>query len=199
LIQAVPKQPTWRLGSKVIALAAMADNWAVLRRRARHAMEDFVREIGYTVHLGIRDGFEVVYVDKAESLQQMTISSVIGQRRDLHVTALGKCLVAFDPSVKLARAVADNGLPGRTANSITTLNDWLTEIAKVRNDGVAYDMGECDAGAKCVAAPIFDAQGYVAAAVSMSVLMAGNDQIELDGLTEKIRNLADEISVVARV
>lgn len=197
LIQAVPKQPMWQLGPKVIALAAMASNWAVLRRRARQVMEEFVREIGYTVHLGIRDGNEVVYVDKAESVQQLAISSVIGQRRDLHVTALGKCLVAFDANAKLAQLVAANGLPGRTANSITEPEAWLAEIAKVRSQGFAYDLGECDTGAKCVAAPIFDAQGYAVAAVSLSVLM-GND-IDFNRLSGKIRALADEVSVVARV
>lgn len=199
LIQAVPKQPTWRLGPKVIALAAMADNWAVLRRRARHAMEEFVREVGYTVHLGIRDGFEVVYVDKAESVQQITISSVIGQRRELHVTALGKCLVAFDSSPKLAQAVADRGLAGRTPHSITTTDRWLAEIEKVRRIGVAFDLGECDAGAKCVAAPVIDAQGYAAAAVSLSVLASGQGEIDLDELSAKIKRLADEIGVTAGV
>lgn len=199
LIQAVPKQPTWQLGPKVIALAAMAGNWAILRRRARHAMEEFVREVGYTVHLGIRDGFEVVYVDKAESVQQLTISSVIGQRRDLHVTALGKCLVAFDANAKLAQTIADNGLPGRTPQSITDPALWLAEVVKVRSAGFAYDLGECDAGAKCVAAPILDAQGYAAAAVSLSVLVAGGNDVDFDGLSIKIRALADQISVMAGV
>jgi DNA-binding IclR family transcriptional regulator len=199
LIQAVPKQPSWQLGPKVIALAAMAGNWAILRRRARHAMEEFVREVGYTVHLGIRDGFEVVYVDKAESVQQLTISSVIGQRRDLSVTALGKCLVAFDSNARLPQMVADNGLPGRTVHSITDPEQWRTEIGKVRNQGFAFDLGECDEGAKCVAAPIFDAQGYAAAAVSLSVLVAGQTDIDLEGLSDKIRRLADEISISAGV
>ena len=69
----------------------------------------------------------------------------------------------------------------------------------MRNQGFAFDLGECDEGAKCVAAPIFDAQGYAAAAVSLSVLVAGQTDIDLEGLSEKIRRLADEISISAGV
>lgn len=195
LVRSVPKQPIWQLGPKVIALAAMAGNWATLRRRARHAMEEFVRTVGYTVHLGIRDGDEVVYIDKAESPRHMTISSVVGQRRALNVTALGKCLVAFDANPNLAKVVAAHGLPGRTPQSLTDEKRWHDEIHRVRAAGVAYDAEECDVGARCVAAPIFDAQGYAAAAVSVSALVASPGDVDFDELTRRIRQLADGIGV----
>ena len=72
LVRSVPKQPMWQLGPKVIALAAQAGSWAIMRRRAKVEMEDFVQSGGPTVHLGIRDGNEVVYIDKAESLKFAT-------------------------------------------------------------------------------------------------------------------------------
>jgi len=114
LVRSVPKQPMWQLGPKVIALAAQAGSWAIMRRRAKVAMEEFVQSGGPTVHLGIRDGNEVVYIDKAESVKFATISSVVGQRRPLNVTALGKCLVAFDANAELAENLVDAGLVGRT-------------------------------------------------------------------------------------
>lgn len=195
LVTAVARRPMWQLGPKIIALAAMAGNWAVLRRRAKQAMEEFVREVGYTVHLGIRDGAEVVYIDKSESSKYMTISSVIGQRRGLHVTALGKCLVAFDPDPDLASVVAAKGLPARTAHSLTDKQAWLAEIDKVRKAGVAFDSEECDIGARCVAAPIRDAQGYVVAALSLSVLTPRAGDVDFRQLAQHIRKLAGSISL----
>lgn len=194
LVRSVPKQPIWQLGPKVIALAAQSGSWSTLRRRAKQAMEEYVRAGGPTVHLGIRDGSEVVYIDKAESVHFATISSVIGQRRSVHVTALGKALVAFDADPGLAKVVAKDGLKGRTANTITTKERWLEEIQRVRDRGVAYDLGECDIGASCVAAPIRDSQNYAVAAISVSALSAQPGDIDFTKMETEIRALADQIS-----
>jgi DNA-binding IclR family transcriptional regulator len=195
LVTAVPKRPMWQLGPKVIALAAMAGNWGILRRRAKQAMEEFVRSVGYTVHFGILDGREVVYIDKSESTKHLTISSVVGQRRALHVTALGKCLVAFDPNPEFAAQIAKEGLPPRTFHSITDSAAWLAEIEKVRATGVAFDNEECDLGARCVAAPIRDSQGYVVAAISLSALTSRADELDFRRLADEIRGLANRISL----
>jgi len=132
LVRSVPKQPMWQLGPKVIALAAQAGSWAIMRRRAKVAMEEFVQSGGPTCIWGFVDGNEVVYIDKAESVKFATISSVVGQRRPLNVTALGKCLVAFDANAELAENLVDAGLVGRTQNSITGRQRWVSEIAQVR-------------------------------------------------------------------
>ncbi len=194
LVTAVPKRPMWQLGPKIIALAAMAGNWATLRRRVKEAMDGFVREVGHTINLGIRDGFEIVYVDKAESPDRMTLSSAIGQRRPLNVTALGKCLVAFDADPKLAQAVADAGLPGRTPHSITDPARWLKEIETVREAGYALDQEECELGARCVAAPIRDASGYGVAAISITVA-ARCEEAEFEALIQRIRQTAGQIGL----
>ena len=197
MVSADPRQPLWRLGPKIVALAAASGNWAGLRRRARQEMEAFVQEIGHTVHLGIRDGMTVVYIDKAESPRHIAISSAIGQRRALNVTALGKCLVAFDPNPDFAQAVSKAGLSGRTSRSITEPQSWLAEIDRVRADGVAYDDEECDTGARCVAAPIRDGQGFAVAAISLSALMAGAGELDFHDLARRVRAVAERIGAGA--
>ena len=197
LVRSVPKQSMWQLGPKVIALAAQAGSWAMMRRRAKIAMEEFVQAGGPTVHLGIRDGNEVVYIDKAESPKFATIASAVGQRRPLNVTALGKCLVAFDPNPEAAENLADAGLVGRTQNSITDRQRWLAEIDQVRKTGIAHDVEECDVGAYCVAAPICDSQGYAVAAISISALSIDPGKGDFDRLERKIRQVAANISATS--
>jgi DNA-binding IclR family transcriptional regulator len=136
----------------------------------------------------------VVYIDKAESLKFATIASAVGQRRPLNVTALGKCLVAFDANAELADNLADAGLVGRTQNSITDRQRWVAEIAQVRKNGIAHDVEECDVGACCVAAPICDPQGYAVAAISISALSTDRAKNDSDRLERKIRQLAAVIS-----
>jgi DNA-binding IclR family transcriptional regulator len=194
LVRSVGKQAGWQVGPRVVALAAMSGSGAMLRRRARQAMEEFVQTVGYTVHLGIRDGFDVVYVDKAENPDFMSISSVIGQKRPLSLTALGKCLVAFDADAKLVEKVIEHGLPSRTQHSITNPAAWRESIDKVRATAVAYDMEECEIGARCVAAPLRDAQGYAVAAISISMLVRQADEMDFERMTREIQRLAKEIS-----
>ena len=192
-----PRQPVWRLGPKIVALAAASGNWSGLRRRARQEMERFVHEVGHTVHLAIRDGMDVVYLDKAESPRHIAISSSIGQRRPVSVTALGKCLVAFDSSRDLAERVGKTALQPRTQYSIKTAKAWHAEIDRVRIDGVAYDRQECDIGAQCVAAPILDGQGFAVAAISVSALIAGGDDLDFANLATSIKQTALKISAGA--
>ena len=192
-----PRQPLWRLGPKIVALAAASGNWSGLRRRARQEMEKFVHEVGHTVHLAIRDGMDVVYLDKAESPRHIAISSSVGQRRSVSVTALGKCLVAFDSNPDLTDRVGKTGLKPRTQYSIQSADAWNAEIERVRLDGVAYDRQECDIGAQCVAAPILDGQGFAVAAISVSALIAGSDTLDFAGLTASIRDTAQRISAGA--
>ncbi len=194
LVQPVGKQSGWQLGPKVVALAAMSGSAAMLRRRARQAMEEFVRTVGFTVHLGIRDGFDVVYIDKAENPDFMSISSVIGQKRPLSVTALGKCLVAFDADQKLVERMIEQGLPARTPHSITKPDVWRQTIQQVRENAVAYDMEECEIGARCVAAPLRDSHGYAVAAISISTLVRQTDQMDFERMTVEIQKLAKQIS-----
>ena len=191
-----PRQPVWRLGPKR-GTGGCFGQLSGLRRRARQEMERFVHEVGHTVHLAIRDGMDVVYLDKAESPRHIAISSSIGQRRSVSVTALGKCLVAFDSSLDLSERVGKSALKPRTQFSIKTAEAWHSEIEQVRIDGVAYDRQECDVGAQCVAAPILDGQGFSVAAISVSALIAGGNDIDFAELATSIKTTASKISVGA--
>lgn len=193
MVVADPRAPLWRLGPKIIALAAVAGNLTGLRRRARREMESFVARIGHTVHLGIRDGMEIVYIDKAESSRNLALASSVGQRRPLNVTALGKCLVAFDSNKDLVDIVADAGLRQRTRKSITDAEAWRREIESVRSQGFAFDMEECDTGARCIAAPIRDSQGLAVAAVSLSALTIGAGSLDFEELAREIVEVAERI------
>lgn len=64
----------------------------------------------------------------------------------------------------------------------------------MRENAVAYDMEECDVGARCVAAPLRDAHGYAVAAISISTLVRQTDQMDFERMTAEIQKLAREIS-----
>jgi DNA-binding IclR family transcriptional regulator len=193
-VRAIPKSTAWGLGPRVIALASQSANWDTMRRKIKVAMRECANADGRTIHLAIRDGVEVVYVDKLESVRQPAAFSAVGQRRPVNVTALGKCLVAFDANPGLAVRVADAGLAKRTAKSIVDRGRWFEEISRVRRQGVAYDIEECEAGISCVAAPVRDDQGSVIAAVGISVIAPDCVAAKLACVAEEVRRLAGNLN-----
>ena len=79
-------------------------------------------------------------------------------------------------------------------SSIIDPDVWRETIKEVRENAVAYDLEECDVGARCVAAPLRDSHGYAVAAISISTLVRQTDQMDFERMTTEIQRLAKEIS-----
>jgi DNA-binding IclR family transcriptional regulator len=132
-------------------------------------MQAFGERFGHTVHLGIRDGVEVVYIDKVEPRHGVLVGSTIGQRRPIPVTALGKALLAHSAPSLLAE-VGATGWARRTPNTLQSLTDLEAQLVAVRENGYALDDEESDLGLRCAAAPIFNHAGLPIAAISVTTL-----------------------------
>lgn len=126
---------------------------------------------GETVHMGVLDGADVVYLDKVESLRPLKMSSVIGGRNPAHATAIGKALLAWTltDDDRLAEWVAAHApLTARTPNTITDPDRLATELAKVRERGWASEFEESEPGVRCLAVPVFLGRAQPAAAISLA-------------------------------
>jgi len=132
-------------------------------------MRDLHRRTGQTVNLSVRQGDEIVYIDRSYSERSgMQVVRAIGGRAPLHLTSLGKLFLAADSPQQVRDYARRTGLPGKTPRSLTTLAALEKELEKVRRHGVAYDDEEAEIGLKCVAAPIHDEEGHIVAALSVS-------------------------------
>ena len=128
-------------------------------------------ELNETVHLGVLEGADVVYLDKLESRHPLRLTSTIGGRNPAHCTAVGKALLAWTyPSDPELRAWIANSRPlaRRTPSSITDPAALAKEMARIRADGFARDMEESEVGVRCIAAPVFVGSSRPRAAVSIS-------------------------------
>jgi len=128
-------------------------------------------ELNETVHLGVLEGADVVYLDKLESRHPLRLTSTIGGRNPAHCTAVGKALLAWTyPSEAELRVWIANSRPlaRRTPSSITDPAALAKEMARIRADGLARDMEESEVGVRCIAAPVFVGTSRPRAAVSIS-------------------------------
>ena len=183
----------YRLGPKILLLAAQCLGGHDVRRIANPLMQEFCERFGHTLHLGIRDGVEVAYIDKVNPAHGMQIGSTIGQRRPLPVTALGKALLAH-ASPSLVEEVGRVGWPHRTNNTLPDLPALQRALAEVRAAGFAIDNEESDLGLRCAAAPILNHVGAAVAAISVTTLVSQVGRRDLDRLGRELVLVAGEIT-----
>lgn len=159
----------YRLGIRLLALGSLVKARLDIREAALPQMEALHRQLGESINLGIRQGDEIVYIERTSSGRStVRVVHLVGARAPLHTTAAGKLFLAEDSSEAVAAYARHTGLPGLTARSLTNLSDLEGELAKVRLQGVAFDREEIEPGLCCIAAPVHDDTGALVAGLSIS-------------------------------
>lgn len=155
------------LGLKILELGSSAANRLALRDIARPVLEQLSRDLGEAVNLVVLSGGEAVYIDKVETETMIRMHFQLGKRSPLHCTAAGKVLLAHQGQ-PVERVLREAELKRYTPNTITRVDRLAQHLAEVRQRGYAVDDEEQELGVRCVAAPVWDQEGRVAAAVSVS-------------------------------
>jgi IclR family acetate operon transcriptional repressor len=156
----------------------------------RPTLERLRAELNETIHLGVLDGADVVYVDKLEPTHPIALSSKIGGRNPAHCTAVGKALLAWTyPTDEALRAWADEHAPleRRTAKTIESPGALAREMTRIRTEGFAKDLEESEPGVKCVAAPVFFGGSTPVAAISISAPKERLPAASMRGVIEALR------------
>jgi len=172
----------YRIGRRMFTLAAGALDEIELVSVATPVLEKLTSETGEYSHFAIRSGEQIVVVAKTAGTGIFQMVDRTGAVRPAHATALGKVLLAALAPVQLARYMETCELQAFTAKTITEPEALLREIDEVRRKGLAFDDGEFDAEARCVAVPVHDFTGRVAGAIGMSGPMW---RLSLQALQEK--------------
>ena len=183
----------YRLGPKILTLAAQCLGGLEVRQIAASTMQAFCEKMGHTVHLAIADNVEVVYIAKTEPFNGLRIGSTVGQRRPIPVTALGKAILAFSSQALLAR-VLEAGWEKRTANTLRSTAALERQLTEIRRAGYAIDDEESDLGLRCAAAPIFNHEGLPTAALSVTTLTSRVSYSQLVTLGSDLAREANAIS-----
>lgn len=158
----------YRLGLKLYELGNSVSLKKIMVDRARKYLEDLHWYLNETVHFATLKNGEVVYLDKIIADRNFVIISEVGKRLPAHCTGLGKVMLAFLPESDVKRIIREKGLKRFTKNTITNKKDLFEELKKIRECGYAIDNEEIEDGLRCIAAPIFNGEGKVIAAVSIS-------------------------------
>jgi len=134
----------------------------------RHAiLARLVDEIGETCNFTMRDGIEVVYLDRVEAAWPLRINLAAGSRVPLHCTASGKLLLAMLPRSARERLLTHLPLPRYTETTLTDPKALAAELVRIRSQRYATDNEEYHAGLVCVAVPVEEASHRTCAALAV--------------------------------
>lgn len=185
---------TYRLGLEFIELSSLYLNSLELKTEAQPILNRLSRQTEQTVFMAIMQDRDVVYIDKIENFHSLRRYKIIGQRRPLHCTSLGKALLSGLSDSEITRLYKDKDFELLTEHTIDNLPALLKEIELTRKRGWAYDDHENELGTTCVGAPVYDYRNMVIAAVSIAWEVEAHPGLDPKHLAGSVVEAAQEIS-----
>ncbi|WP_308563260.1 IclR family transcriptional regulator [uncultured Klebsiella sp.] len=156
------------LGLRLFELGGLAVTNLDLRKDAISYMHELVNLTGLTCHLGILEGNNGFFLNKVESPKAIVKTSWEGKKIVFNRMALGKVLLAWLPPERIEELIADCSFTPLTPRTITNKEEFLETLKKVKEQGWAIDDGEDIEEICCMAAPIFNGEGQVIAAIGIN-------------------------------
>ena len=181
-------------GPKILSLAGRALQRIDISAIAQPFVDELVDKVHCTVHVGVVNGDEIVYLIRSDSDKPYQMPSRVGHAIPMHSSGIGKVVLSGYTDEGLERFVARAGLPRRTEHTLTSIEDLRSEIETVRHVGYALDREENVPGVGCVAAPIRDHTGTIKYGLSISTLTLEHTVEQIEAMSVLAVATADKIS-----
>jgi len=167
LLDQNPDTGRYRLGIGLFSLGSQVRTRLDVAAEAKPFLNDMRAKLGENARLAVLNRRNVVFIHDFESNESVRLRSITGQYRPAHCTAEGLCLLAGLRSAALETLLAEPLTP-RTIHSINTIEDLNERIRRVKRIGYATEDEECEIGTRCIAAPVYQADGRVIAAIGLA-------------------------------
>jgi DNA-binding IclR family transcriptional regulator len=184
----------YHLGLKVVGLSHRALAGLDVREIAQPVLRQLVDSTQLTAHLAILDNHQAVYIEKQDAPGFVKMNTWVGRRLDVHSTSVGKVLISTFDEAQIAELVAHRGLSKRTTQTIATVPRLLRDLEKVRELGYAIDDEENSPGVRCVAAPIFNSESSIEAAIGVSGTTYQFERAAIPKMADLVKAAARKIS-----
>jgi DNA-binding IclR family transcriptional regulator len=140
------------VGRRLWDVGLLAPVQTGLRQVAAPFLNDIHAATLATVHLAIRDGTQVLYVERLSGRASVPVVSTVGSRLPWHATGVGKVLLAHAPQDVQEAALSE--LPRLTGYTVVQPARLRAQLARVRREGYATTVEEMTLGACSIAVPV---------------------------------------------
>jgi len=158
----------YRLGLRLFELGQLAPRQRILRELSATHVQHLHAITCATVYLAIRDGSDVLYIEKISGHYAAGSDSRVAGRLPLHVTAVGKAILAYSPPELVDSVLADT-MVAFTSYTVNSPDELRRQLEQVRAQSIAVEIEEVRLGTASIAAPIFGGHGIVVAAIGVSI------------------------------
>jgi len=140
--------------------ALFSTNYGQIQRGALPVMQSLAKSLGVTVALRIREGKQMVVIDRVESNDRLRVSFPLGLRHSISFGSAGKAFLAFLPANEAMQLLGSGSL---TKNAAL----W-SSLARIKKRGYATSRGTAVKGTVSASVPIVTAHGRPIAVLSLS-------------------------------
>ena len=164
---------------------------------AKPILQELVDDTGLTAHLGLLEGGRrVIYAEKVDAPGMVRFETYPGKPASLHLTAIGRAVASLLDERQLGRLL-DGYEFERGANCrLRSKSAFLRELARVRQQGFAFENEEETVGVVCVAAPVLNTGPATVAAVGVTALAAQLRELTLDVVSSRVREAAGGLALL---
>ncbi len=161
-VEREPSSGKYRLGLAAYEMGQKFLSRMGLLKKARPVMDRLVRECNEAIYLAVRRNDDLLFLDVVDTPLQVKIVSLVGKRYPLETSAAGKILLAGAPS---------GDEPSKDRKNHTTAkplaNILAKELQEIHDNGFCIDLGSLGEGATCLAVPLRNIHGEIAAGLCM--------------------------------
>jgi DNA-binding IclR family transcriptional regulator len=193
-LERCPDGVSYKLGLAVLRLGFELLASMELTEVGRPVIEALRDRSGFSAHVVVRDARDVVFIAKAAGSNAMFHSIQVGARLPAHATVLGRTLMSDLDMKDLVALYPEEVLPVYTPKTPTNLHDLKALMDQDRDKGYGVSMGGYETGISTIAAPVFNEQGRVTAAISISVPSQRIEDKALMPLVEMVRAAAAQMT-----
>ncbi|MDK3020170.1 IclR family transcriptional regulator [Pseudodonghicola flavimaris] len=196
MIEQLPEDGGYRLGTGLIALATQALNDRGIIPTARPVLKALAQKLGLSTHLGVREGREIVYLARETPVSHLASSVREGSRLPAHATTIGRILLAELSPAELRELYRGHALEAYTDKTRTSLDELESQLATDRAQGMTWSVAnfEHDIGSAAVA--VYDHKGQAVAAINVTghASVFAEDSAIVEDIKSDLRAAAQEIS-----
>jgi DNA-binding IclR family transcriptional regulator len=183
----------YTLGFRLMPLGLACTERLNIRRMASPFLKELVNEAGEIVQLAVLSANQITIVDRVEPSRSIFIIPRFDYCNTFHSTAMGKIFLAFN-SHEFINQILAQPLTQYTAHTLTGQQLLCEEIAKIKEQGYSVACNETIEGVTCLGAPIFNANGRIEAAITISGATAWFNAEKYQSVASMLKNTASLIS-----
>lgn len=168
MVEMEPSEQTWHIGPGAFRVGSAFLRRSSLVERARPAMRQLMEMTGETANIAVERNGRVLFLGQVETHESIRAFFPPGTQAPMHTSGIGKAILAQFEAARVKSIFESEDTRVFTPHSLGRLDALAADLAEIRNRGFAVDNEEKTLGMRCIAAPVFGADGRAIAGLSIS-------------------------------